>query len=529
MEGTKSPLLSPGLKKNGLRHAVSTTQLDTPPQPLARPKLQKSWSFHSTSDLQFKDVKVDELLNQSVAAPFTVEMISDQNEVIGGMLRGTITLLTGVAYPTAALPPVDEVDEEKLENENTVACTNGEAMLNLLNNCLGSGMLGMGFCIAQTGLLGGFLIMIFSAFLNRYTLMLNIKSCKYAGCKPASTEVGSIAYGTPGRLLLVCMVVLLGFFCMVSYVDASADAVAGLLRTFMTEGAVPSQKSIAVLCWLVLLVPPTLIRSMSLVAMLSFMAFIGSIVIILSVSIVCLQILIVEGLPPIDQVRLFPESVSGLLTAFPILMLVFSVQAGGDVVLVTMKDTSTKNMYKVLDASYILVFFMLYFIGSLCYLTWLDDMKGDVLQNFSSTSTAGVIARIASLDLVVLSYMIMIIPCKVSLIDLIFGKNEALQESTLTQFYGTTMVLNVLALLAALLVSDLSLVLGINGAVCTNFVAFMLPSAFWLKVQSKPADPSLDAVAMFSPHNGKDATVCVLGAISLVLSSYQVMQRASGN
>jgi len=204
-------------------------------------------------------------------------------------------------------------------------------------------------------------------------------------------------------------------------------------------------------------------------------------------------------------------------------------ESGGDVVLVTMKDTSIKNMYKVLDTSYILTFIMLYFIGSLCYLTWLDEIKGDVLQNFSSNSTAGVIARIASLDLVVLSYMINMIPCKVSLIELIFGKNEAHQESTSTQFYGITIVLNVLALLTSLMVSDLSLVLGINGAVCTNFVAFMLPTAFWLKVQSKPADPNLDAIAMFSPSNRKDVVVWILGAISMVFSSYQVMQRASGH
>jgi amino acid permease len=436
--------------------------------------------------------------------------------------------LLATASPTAVLPPVDEVDDEA-KTKNDIACTNGEAMLNLLNNCLGPGMLGMGFCIAQTGLLAGLLILLFSALLNRYTLMLNIKSCMYAGCKPASTEVGSIAYGTLGRLLLVCMVVLLGFFCMVSNIDASADAVTGLLITFMGEDAIPSREAITIFCWLVLLLPPTLIRSMSWVAKLSFIAFFGGITIVVSVSIVCLQTLVAEGLPPVDKIRLFPESISGLLNAFPILMFMFSVQAGGDVVLVTMKDTSTKNMYKVLDTSYILTFIMLYFIGSLCYLTWPDEIKGDVLQNFSPNSAAGVIARIASLDLVVLSYMINMIPCKVSLIDLIFGKNEAQQESTSTQFYGITMVLNVLALLTSLMVSDLSLVLGINGAVCTNFVAFMLPAAFWLKVQSKPADPSLDAIAMFSPCNGKDAIVWILGAISMILSSYQVMQRASGH
>lgn len=57
----------------------------------------------------------------------------------------------------------------------------------------------------------------------------------------------------------------------------------------------------------------------------------------------------------------------------------------------------------------------------------------------------------------------------------------------------------------------------------------MLPTAFWLKVQSKPADPNLDAISMFSPRNGKDAVVWIVGAISMILSSYQVIQRASGH
>ena len=41
-------------------------------------------------------------------------------------------------------------------------------------------------------------------------------------------------------------------------------------------------------------------------------------------------------------------------------------------------------------------------------------------------------------------------------------------EACTTEFYGTTLVLNVLCLGLALSVSDLSLVNGLNGAVCTN-------------------------------------------------------------
>jgi amino acid permease len=422
----------------------------------------------------------------------------------------------------AAVPGSAESTQDGLQ-------TNGEAMLNLLNNCLGSGMLGMGFCIAQMGLVMGLLVMVFSALVNKKTLMLNLTTSKWANAKPASTEVGSIAFGGAGQMLLVLMVVLMAFFCCVSYVDACADAVSGLLSTILEASALPSNRTLAIICWVLLLVPPTFIRSMSMVAMLSFFAFIGGSMIVVSLTCVCLQELSSKGLPPMTSIRLFPASAAGFLNAFPILVLVFSVQAGGDVVLVTMKDASEPNMVKVVNITYSIVLVMLYFIGALCYITFLDNTHGDVLQNFSSTSIPGIVARIASLDLVVLSYMIMMIPCRVSLIDILFGKNEALQESTLSQFYGTTLVLNVLALLFALAVSDLSLVLGIDGAICTNFVAFLMPVAFWLKIQARPKDEQFQAVPIISPRNVPFVIIFFIGLTSLILSTNQIVQRVSGS
>ena len=67
-------------------------------------------------------------------------------------------------------------------------------------------------------------------------------------------------------------------------------------------------------------------------------------------------------------------------------------------------------------------------IGFIAYITFTTEVPGNVLLNFSPDSWTAIIARIALLDLVVLSYMIMMIPCKLSLIDLIFGKNEARLE-----------------------------------------------------------------------------------------------------
>ena len=116
--------------------------------------------------------------------------------------------------------------------------------------------------------------------------------------------------------------------------------------------------------------------------------------------------------------------------------------------------------------------------------------------------------------------MIMMIPCKLSLIDLLFHKNESKQEASVTEFYGTTGVLNGLAILLALSVSDLSLVNGLNGAVCTNMVAFVLPILFCIAIQLQEA-----RVPLLSCGNIKYVLILGFGMFSLFLGSNQILQR----
>ena len=203
-------------------------------------------------------------------------------------------------------------------------------------------------------------------------------------------------------------------------------------------------------------------------------------------------------------------------------MLLFSIQAGGGVVLATMRDTSEANVNIVSRNAYLLVIVMDFFIGIVAYVTFLSEVEGNVLLNFSPTDPVAIVARVALLDLVVLSYMIMMIPCKLSIIDLLFEKNEARLEATPTEFYAVTLGLNVLALLVALSVSDLSLVNGLNGAVCTNLVAFVLPVAFYLKIRSTPSGGS---VPVLSLANAPYLALALFGVFSLVSSSASIVSR----
>ena len=114
------------------------------------------------------------------------------------------------------------------------------------------------------------------------------------------------------------------------------------------------------------------------------------------------------------------------------------------------------------------------------------------------------------------------IPCKLSLIDLIFSKNEARMEASTAEFYGVTLALNVAALGVALTVSDLSLVNGLNGAVCTNLAAFILPIVFFLKVRNQGA--GANPVALLSLSNVAYFAIFTFGVVSLSLGTKQTLE-----
>ena len=443
--------------------------------------------------------------------------IPDQYPVAKKLSRKTVESMGNLFAPADVKPePPPNTEEAALQ-------TNGEAIVNLLNNCLGSGMLTMGYAIAHAGIIPALITMALSAFLNRFTLLLNLRTCRLAGADPASAEIGEKTFGVAGRVMMICLYAIFGFLCCVSYVDAAADAVDGMAQLIL--GFAPHPGNSLFGCWFFLLLPTTLIRSLKAVALLSFVAFMGGVVMLITVSIYCAEELLDTGFPSITDLDWTFPSFDKFVAAFPILLLIFSIQAGGGVVLATMRDTSEANVNAVSRNAYLLVIVMDFFIGIIAYVTFLQDVEGNVLLNFSPSNPVAIIARVALLDLVVLSYMIMMIPCKLSLIDLLFGKNEARMESSVFEFYAVTLALNIAALGLAFAVSDLSLVNGLNGAVCTNLIAFILPVMFFVKTRKTEEG---GGIPYCSCANVPYYFIAAFGLFSLVSSSSSIVARMSG-
>lgn len=503
-----------------------------PTEPLLSEKARRATDIGTYKGGPLQPLPTGKTTSQTKAARYTMAMPSEKQFnnvkvcVSSKMLEYNAKKMNGklarrMTQLAEKLAPATEPDDPMVKGpESDTLQTNGEAIVNLLNNCLGSSMLGIAYSLSQTGVGVGLVAMFVSLCLNKFTLLLHQETCKIAVADPTSAEIAEKTFGNKGKTFMNIVYSFFGFFCMVAMVNGTADAAMGIVSVFVPPESMPPPLVNLFLCWLVLLFPPTLVRSLKSVATLSLVAFIGGLVLIACVLVSCGRVMLTNGIA-FDQISWSCEP-AVFFQAFPVLLLIFSIQAGGGVVLATLKDTSEANVVKVANNTYVLVYSLDVIIGLTAYLTFLDKTESDVIKNLPSDPVSFV-GRVGLLVLMVLSYMIMCIPCKFAAIEMVFHKNEAMMESSPFQFYITVLVVNVACLAVSVCVPNLGPILGINGAVFTNLCAFLMPVAFNLKAKSNPANPDYEPLPIMSLKNWKYHFIFLFGSLCLVVSTYSVI------
>mmetsp|Transcript_118082 Transcript_118082/g.220736 ORF Transcript_118082/g.220736 Transcript_118082/m.220736 type:complete len:503 (+) Transcript_118082:71-1579(+) len=396
---------------------------------------------------------------------------------------------TGLAAVQGAMESVFEAtiagktdEKNDMFDDNPELMTNGQAMLNLLNNCLGSALLSIGYAVSKLGVIGGAVTIVFAALINRYTCMMSMETSKIAQQDPATTAATEMALGKPGKVVQLVVFFGIGFSCMVSYLTASTDAVVAFLKLAEIE---INEKIVTVLVWFFLNFPPSLIRSLQSMATFSMIAFIGSIFMVGAI-IGCSGIKIASDGINWENIDMFPTSIANFMSGFPTIIMIFGIQAGTGPILGGMKDSSDENIQRQTNRIFTFVIFLFMGIGLTVYLAYDKSTNSDVLKVLPEKDAVGIIARLGALVLVVLSYMIMMVPCKLAVIESVFGKNEALMEATLVQYYGTTIGLNIVCLCVALVVSDLSIIFAFMSAFISPVLSWWLPCGAMIGILALP-------------------------------------------
>mmetsp|Transcript_32265 Transcript_32265/g.92894 ORF Transcript_32265/g.92894 Transcript_32265/m.92894 type:complete len:542 (+) Transcript_32265:102-1727(+) len=482
----------------------------------------------ATSDARLLEFRRDDdasfLRHQAQAAAVEQEFAKPIDlRQAGRFIRRQTAMMTGK-------PVIDDDKDEVLQEGQSTA----EAVLNLLNNCLGSGMLAIAFCISKAGIIPSFILIALSILFNRTTLVQIIKTCKIAQCDAASATIGEIAVGKAGRLALIVSYTLLGYFCMVSYVNATTDSLTSLVNLVTGTGAGEpyyakmglSAVQFKMLVWAVVLVPTTFIRSLKGAAVMSLVSFAGAGILCVCILINCGGSLMKQGLPSMDKLHMWPASTQDFLDQASVFLLLYSIQAGGGMILANLKDDTEAAINKTVNITFSVAFFLEILIGLCGYFYFLDSTTGDLLTQFPDTDPVANVGRVAVLLLVVPGYMMMVNPCRMSIIQLLFDKNEALHEASFIQFLGVTLAIDFAALGLAIVVLDLSAVFAISGSFVTPFVAFILPAVFTLAIRSKADEP--DYTPIISLKNFDMYAVLVFGLTALGVFGSMTMVKLLG-
>uniref|UniRef100_A0A669D1K1 Solute carrier family 38 member 4 n=1 Tax=Oreochromis niloticus TaxID=8128 RepID=A0A669D1K1_ORENI len=324
----------------------------------------------------------------------------------------------------------------------------GMSVFNLSNAIMGSGILGLSFAMANTG------IILFTP-VSLVTLSVLAGSLIYE-------KLGERAFGWPGKMAAFGSIIMQNIGAMSSYLFIVKYELPEVIRAFLhleeNSGEWYLNGN-----YLVLFVSVGVILPLSLLKNLGYLGYTSGF------SLSCMVFFL--G-----------------VTAYTVPILAFAFVCHPEVLPIysELKDRSRKKMQNVSNLS-ILAMLIMYMLSALFgYLTFYDNVEAELLHTFTKVykfDTMLLLVRLAVLTAVTLTVPIVLFPIRSSITTLLFSGRE---------FSWTRHLLIAAFILAfnnmlVIFVPTIRDIFGFIGASAATMLIFILPAAFYLRlVKSLP-------------------------------------------
>ncbi len=433
------------------------------------------------------------------------------------------------------------------------------AGFNLTATIMGGGVLSIPYALSKTGVVLGFLLMVVAAITTERSMYLLCLCSRMTGAKTFG-EVGEAAFGKNMEYFISCVLCVFLCFAMIGYMVLAKDiwtsviAVIGKLQTPPNEDLV--------LGVIVLLLVPLLVQK-SLHA-LRFSCYVG----VFSVSTLCVALVRhAMAVPELPKVLMWSTNLDDVLVAFPIISLSFLGIFNVLPIQNALVRPSRSRIQLVLNGAIVTVFFISLVFGLAGYLYAGINTQGNILKNCDITDDFNLLlGKLGCGMMVILAIPLMMLPCRsclLEIIDILLNLANEEQSETLplklsdqtttersyntmstidteddleqsqktggqTQdadsnrrrkvtildnpsvHYGTTFFLFASCYMVAVRVPGVAVVWSILGCSGGYLVAFILPSALYLKIRER--------YARASKNSGVDAAWVWFSWILLVTS-----------
>ncbi|XP_064367996.1 solute carrier family 38 member 6 isoform X3 [Dromaius novaehollandiae] len=399
------------------------------------------------------------------------------------------------------------------------------SVFNLMNAIMGSGILGLSYAMANTGIMGFSILLLIVASLASYSVFLLLSMCTQTAVT-SYEDLGLFAFGSPGKVLVATTIIIQNIGAMSSYLlivkSELPGAVAGFLSGDGESGSWYLDGRLLLLITSVCVVfPLALLPKIGFLGYTSslsffFMVYFALVIIIKKWSIPCplplnsaenLQISNSTGECKAKLFHLSKES------AYAIPTMAFSFLCHTSVLPIYCElQSPTKSRMQNVTVTGIGLSFLIYFISALFgYLTFYDKVDSELLQGYSRYlphDTVIMTVKLAILFAVILTVPLIHFPARKAVLMVFFSD---LPVSWICHIL-VTLTLNTIVVLFAMYVPDIKNVFGVVGSTTSTCLLFVYPGLFYLKLSREdflsPQKLGACALVIFG--------ICV-GLLSLIL------------
>lgn len=372
----------------------------------------------------------------------------------------------------------------------------GMSVFNLSNAIMGSGILGLAFALANTGILLFLILLTSVTLLSIYSINLLLICSKETGCM-VYEKLGEQVFGTTGKLVIFGATSLQNTGAMLSYLFIVKNELPSALKFLMGKEEEFSAwyvdgRVLVVMVTFGIILPLCLLKNLGYLGYtsgfsLSCMVFFLIVVIYKKFQIPCMSVEQNSTISANVTDTCTPKYVtfnSKTVYALPTIAFAFVCHPSVLPIYSELKDRSQKKMQMVSNISFFAMFVMYFLTAIFGYLTFYEKVQSDLLHKYQSRDDILILTvRLAVIVAVILTVPVLFFTVRSSLFEL--AKKT---KFNLCRHVLVTIVLLVIINLLVIFIPSMKDIFGVVGVTSANMLIFILPSSLYLRITNQDGD-----------------------------------------
>uniref|UniRef100_A0A672ZKZ9 Sodium-coupled neutral amino acid transporter 3-like n=1 Tax=Sphaeramia orbicularis TaxID=375764 RepID=A0A672ZKZ9_9TELE len=365
----------------------------------------------------------------------------------------------------------------------------GMSVFNLGNAIMGSGILGLAYAMANTGVVLFLVLLTVVAVLSSYSIHLLLKSSGIVGIR-AYEQLGYRAFGTPGKMAAGIAITLQNIGAMSSYMYIVKYEFPLVIQAFLRVDNewYLNGNYLVVIVSIAVILPLALMKQLGYLGYTSGFSLSCMVFFLISVSSLTYSYCASE----LNDKKLKREvggKTSGT-TAYTIPILAFAFVCHPEVlpIYTELRNATKKKMQHVANIS-ITVMYVMYFLAALFgYLTFYGEVEAELLHTYSRIDpydTLILCVRVAVLIAVTLTVPIVLFPVRRAIQQMMFPNKTFYWPRHIAIAFILLTFINLLVIFAPNILG----IFGVIGATSAPCLIFIFPAVFYIRIVPKEEEP----------------------------------------